>query len=304
MQYKQLQAFMASVQKGSFSQAAQSLSISQPSISRLIKDLQEDLGFELFKKNKGRMIPTPEGMAFYDEVRSVFNGIHHLEKFAENLRYSTHGSLTIGATPALATLLTPRLIQHFIQQYPKVHINLWVDSVDHLTQGLAQSKYDLIITNKMDVASDFIEEPLLSTSWVCVLPRSHRLAHQEVVTPNDLQGENLLSLVDEDGLEWHRHKQLIKSFDLHVNEQFSTQRAMSGYGMVAAGLCIAILDPLNVDLWQGLDIVVKPFRPVVQYDYSIYYLKNRVRSELSRAFSLTAKKMIERDPLMHRDDIR
>ncbi|MBM7454979.1 DNA-binding transcriptional LysR family regulator [Oceanisphaera litoralis] len=296
MQYRQLQAFVATIQKGSFSRAATSLSMSQPSISRLIKDLQDGVGFDLFKKQKGRMVPTPEAMAFYDEVSTIIHGIHHLENFADKLKQSSHGSLTIGSTPALATQLTPTLIKSFVDEYPQVHINLLVDSVDQLVKGLGEKKYDLILTNQTESHAGFIEEPLTEVSWVCVMPASHPLAEKEIITPEDLQGENLLKLVDEDGIEWSSHKNLLKEHNIRVRDQFSTQRSLSGYGMVAAGLCIALLEPFNADLWQGLNVVTRPFLPQLTYRYSLYYSVDQVRSELSRAFSISARRSMNTLP--------
>tara|TARA_R110001606_G_scaffold79901_3_gene184354 strand:+ start:47711 stop:48619 length:909 start_codon:yes stop_codon:yes gene_type:complete len=297
MQYKQLQAFLAVIEKGSFSQAAMTLQVSQPSISRLIKDLQDCIGFELFQKQKGRMIPTAEAMAFYEEVKGVVHGIHHLENFAENLKQSTHGSLTIGSTPALATQLTPTLIRHFVDENPDVHISLLTDSVDQLMRGLRHAKYDLILTNHADYHSGFIEEPLIDVDWVCVLQESHPLAQKDVITPTDLNGENLLKLIDEDGMEWHSHKSLLKEHNIKIRSQFSTQRSLSGYGMVAAGLCIALLDPFNASMWTGLNVVTRPFRPQLKYRYTMYYSADHIRSKLSREFSACAKRNIKKMPL-------
>lgn len=296
MQYRQLQAFLATIQKGSFSRAAMAMSMSQPSISRLIKDLQDDIGFELFKKQKGRMIPTPEGMAFYEEVNVIVHGIHHLENFADKLKQSTHGSLTIGSTPALATLLTPKLIKSFVDEHPHVHVNLLVDSVDQLIRGLSKQKYDLILTNQTEHHSGFIEEPLTEVPWICAVPATHRLAEKEIITPDDLNGENLLKLVDEDGMEWSSHKSLLKEHNIKIRAQFSTQRSLSGYGMVAAGLCIALLEPFNAEMWKGLNVVTRPFHPQLNYRYSMYYSADHIRSELSRAFSISARRSMTKLP--------
>lgn len=297
MQYKQLQAFLAIIEKGSFSQAATTLQVSQPSISRLIKDLQESIDFELFQKQKGRMIPTAEAMAFYKEVKEVIHGIHHLENFADSLKQSIHGSLTIGSTPALAAQLTPTLIKHFIDENPDVHICLLTDSVDQLMRGLSHAKYDLIFTNRADYHSGVIEEPLIDVDWVCVLPENHPLAKKDTITPADLNGENVLKLIDEDGVEWNSHKTLLKEHNIKVRSQFSTQHSFSGFGMVASGLCIALLDPFNANMWKGLNIVTRPFRPQIRYHYAMYYSAEQIRSKLSREFSACAKRNIKKIPL-------
>ena len=294
MQYKQLQAFIAVVQTGSFSQAAVRLQISQPSVSRLMKDLNEDFGFELFLKQKGRMVPTIEALTFYKEVNTVINGISHLENVAEKLKKSACGSLTIGSTPALATRIVPCLIRDFLKKHPDIHVGLHIESVNHLVQGLKQKKYDLILINQVDYDPGFIYEPLITVDWVCAIPTAHPLAKKEVITPQDLNGENLLTLIDEDGMEWDHHKNLLKEHNIHVKSQFSTQRSLSGYGMVAAGLCIALLEPFNANIYNTQYVTIRPFLPKLRYDYTMYYSAEHIRTKLSREFSDCAKRSIQK----------
>lgn len=293
MQYKQLQAFLSVIQTGSFSRAAEELRISQPSVSRLIKDLQEGVEFELFRKEKGRMHPTAEAMAFYDEVKNIFHGIKHLESVAENLRHSSRGRLSIGATPALATWVVPRIIKDFVTSYPDVQVSLLSDSVNQLMQGLRHAKYDLIITNHVSYDFGFIDEPLITVNWVCVMPAGHRLAEKEVINPQDLNGENLLKLVDEDGIEWNRHKAMLEEHNIDVRFQFATQRSLSGYGLVANGLCLSLLDPFNAHLWPKDNVVTRPFSPGLEYRYTMYYASDRIRSDLSRHFSACSKETVK-----------
>ncbi len=293
MHYKQLQAFLAIIQTGSFSQAAVKLQISQPSISRLIKSLSKGVGFALFLKQKGRMIPTAEGIAFSEEVKNVIHGIRHLENFAENLKQSPHGSLTIGSTAALATYVVPCLIRDFIDKHPNIHVNLITESVDQLIQGLRQTKYDLILTNHIDYYSGFIYEPLICVDWICAMSVNHPLAKKAVITPLDLNGENLLKLMDENGMEWSEHKKILKEHNIHVKSQFSTQRSLSGYALVATGLCIALLEPFNASMWINKNVVTRPFHPKLQYHYTMYYSANNIRTELSREFSICALKSIK-----------
>lgn len=293
MQYKQLQAFLSVIQTGSFSRAAEELRISQPSISRLIKDLQESVEFDLFRKEKGRMHPTTEALAFYDEVKNIFHGIQHLESVAENLKHSSRGRLAIGATPTLSTWVVPKIIKDFVASHPDVEVSLLSDSVNQLMQGLRHAKYDLILTNHVSYDFGFIDEPLITVDWVCVMPADHKLAAKAVISPQDLNGENLLKLVDEDGIEWHRHKALLEEHRIDVRFQFATQRALSGYGLVANGLCIALLDPFNAHLWPQDKIVIRPFRPGLTYRYTMYYASDRIRSDLSRLFSACATQTVK-----------
>lgn len=293
MKTRQLQAFHATVLTGSFTRAGESLNISQPSISRLVKDLEEATGLQLFSKKKGRIFPTPEGLKFYREVTSIFNGINHLEKIANDLKKERKGLLKIATTPALATNLIPKIIKNFNILQPEVSIELTVRGVDVLIPAIRDQRYDLAITNTMLDTPDIIEEKFTEVYFVCAIPCDHPLTQKQIITPADLNDESLLIVEDEGGLSWTQHANMLKNNNVNVRSTYSTQRSLSAYGMVATGLCIAILEPFNAFLWKNQGVETRPFRPSIKYSYSIYYSANQIRTPLAREFAQTSHRYIQ-----------
>ncbi|ELV8594673.1 LysR family transcriptional regulator [Vibrio fluvialis] len=87
----QIEAFMWIMKTSSATEAADKMLISQPAISRLIKQLEARLGFELFERHNNRLLPTRRGTLFYDEVDRVYLGLNHLRQFADRLREQATG---------------------------------------------------------------------------------------------------------------------------------------------------------------------------------------------------------------------
>ena len=243
------------------------------------------------------MVPTPEGLKFYEEVARIFDGIDHLEEFANYLKKERKGLLRIATTPALATNILPQIIKRFNGIHPDVSIELTVRGVEVLMQSLPAQKYDLAITNTMLNTPDIIEEKFVEVAFICAIPENHSLAQKKIITPEDLRQVNLLNVEEEGGLSWTQHTNMFKRYGIDAHSTYSTQRSLSAYGMVAAGLCIALLEPFNATLWENQGVAIRPFRPHIRYSYSTYYPANQIRTQLSREFAATARAFIREAPL-------
>ena len=111
MNLRHLEAFRAVMLSGSVTHAAQSLNLSQPAVSKMLAELEHQLGFQLFQRSRGSALTvTPEADAFYYEVERSFSGIAALKRVAEDIRNMATGTLRIAALPALAVSFLPRVI--------------------------------------------------------------------------------------------------------------------------------------------------------------------------------------------------
>ncbi len=121
-----LQAFRHTVLTGSVTGAAAVLGRTQPAISRLLKELEADIGFALFERVKGRMVPTPEGRLFFEELQRAFAGFERIASVAAEIRQGRRGTLRIAAMPAAAAHLLPRVVRRFTGANPGTAVALQV----------------------------------------------------------------------------------------------------------------------------------------------------------------------------------
>ena len=103
MNLRQLDAFRATLRTGSVTEASRTLALSQPSVTRLIKDLERSVGFTLFVRNGRGITPTVEGRRFGDAVENLFTGTDRLKETAQAIRTSADGEVLIGVTPVLVS---------------------------------------------------------------------------------------------------------------------------------------------------------------------------------------------------------
>lgn len=186
---------------GTTKEAASRMFVSQPAISRLITALEEEVGFTLFSRLKGRLQPTTAGMRFYEAVEQNFLGLERLDQTAARIRCSEPTELKIACTPALSATLLPVAIKAFRVPYPTIMINVDTVIVPDLLERIQQMRVDLAVTLAFPPITGIEVEPLLETENYCAMPISHPLASKDVINPEDLIAGALF--VGTDGTKEH-----------------------------------------------------------------------------------------------------
>lgn len=301
MQIRQLQMYQNTMLYGTISEAARVMNISQPSASRLIADLEQSVGFDLFLRTKGRLHPSPEGLKFFQEVEKTFGVLTHLENYAHKIKNERSEGLRIAVTPALSTVFAPNIVKQFRKSYPNARITLFAHSPDVIFNILQTENIDLAFTNKIVKLPNISEKILVNADFICVMPKDHKLANKSIITPQDLQNQDYIELAEEGSHVWPSHREMFKKHKVKIRSLYSTQRSPSAYGMVDAGLGLGIFEPFSYELWSGRNVVAKPFLPKITYSYAAYFPNHRIRSELARAFVDTAMQYLHDTPLPFAD---
>lgn len=283
MKIRQLEAFRAVVLCQTVTRAAEMLYISQPAATRLISDLEEDVGFSLFERRRGRLIPTAEGLALYDEVERSLIGVERIARAAQEIKASRIGLLQIAAPPAISLSLLPRAIATFLENHPDVKISFeHVSSravIDMLNEQRCNLGFMMLPLNSPSTYG----EKLISTNMVCILPLGHHLANKDVIEPKDLDGEPMI-LHTRDAYQRLRIDALFTSFGVSVIPKIESQTNAGISKFVAAGLGAAIIDPFTAIDFQPLGLVVKRFLPLMHDDFQVIVPTQRTPSLLARTF--------------------
>ena len=102
MRLRQIEIFHAVYSRGSVTKAAKILNVSQPSVSKVLAHAEQQLGYSLFDRVSGKLVPTPEAHQLFAHVSRVFDSVDRLRNVAENLRAAESGRIRIAATPAFS----------------------------------------------------------------------------------------------------------------------------------------------------------------------------------------------------------
>lgn len=125
MRLRQIEVFYAIMTTGSLRAAAEVLHVSQPAASKVLRYAEQSLGFALFERTGGRLVPTREAQIMLPHVNTIFGTLSDLKRLTDNLRYARDGhSITIGCVPSLGLSLVPRVIQRYHAAHPGTELTV------------------------------------------------------------------------------------------------------------------------------------------------------------------------------------
>jgi DNA-binding transcriptional LysR family regulator len=122
---RQVEAFRAMMLTGSVTEAAKLMAVTQPAVSRLLRDFQALLKMELFERRGSGLVPTASATALYMEVERSFVGLERITAAAEEIRGRRTGTLRIAALPALSNGYLPRLAGGFLKDRPNLNLSFF-----------------------------------------------------------------------------------------------------------------------------------------------------------------------------------
>ena len=287
MNMRQIEAFRAIIETGTVSRAAERLSISQPAATKLLKHLEQTIGFALFDRIRGRLSPTAEAIMLYDEVERVYRGISSLERFTEDIRLLQNGILRVGTMPALSIGFIQDIVADFTASRPSVQVTLHTRTSPKLIEWLVGGQLDAGFTSHPPNHPEVVGDTLCSTEFVCILPREHRLAAKTVIHATDLAGEQFISFGSDTPYR-HQLDEMFKTLGVERKLLYETPMAPAACAMVARGLGVTVLNPHYLGAFKDL-LVARPFRPKVESDIRIVLPRYRRPSLIAQAFVETAK---------------
>jgi DNA-binding transcriptional LysR family regulator len=140
---KQLEVFISIVQLGSVTAAAAQLAMSQPSVSKSLALIEQQMGFSLFERYQGKMQPTAEARALYKEALRVHQDRLRFERFVDHIRQYRVGQLRVCATPALALNILPLAVARFRQSFPDYGVVADMCLNNEIETAVEEGRYDL-----------------------------------------------------------------------------------------------------------------------------------------------------------------
>jgi LysR family transcriptional regulator, low CO2-responsive transcriptional regulator len=188
-----LRSFLAVTEFEGFTRAAKHLQLSQPAVSTHIRELEENLGVELFEKLGSRVRLSRAGEAIIGEARAIVQGVRHLRDMAAETETGIGGLLTVAASTTPGNYVLPRLLGEFERMNPAVRTNLVIGNSSRVLERLQANEVDLGSVGIHPPADRFVARPLCEDEIVVFAPKRHPLARRgRSIAPGDLARERFL----------------------------------------------------------------------------------------------------------------
>ncbi|MDX8441137.1 LysR substrate-binding domain-containing protein [Bradyrhizobium sp. Arg314] len=247
---RQLQFFVAVAEQGTVSGAAQNLSISQSSVTEAIKELESDLGVELFERHPRGLNITHKGHQFLRHATKILADVSDARRSFSSEQAVAGGRLQLGVTSLVAGYVLSDLLARYRRAYPGVEVSAIEDNGDYLEHLLVGGKLDIavMVTSNLRDRTALQSEILEVSAYRLWIPLSHRLASADIIGISDIASEPLIMLtVDE--IEENTGK-LLSAIGARPHVAFRTRSVEAVRSLVATGAGVALLPDLVYRPWS------------------------------------------------------
>lgn len=211
MELRELKTFCAVIEQGSFSKAATSINLSQPTVSFQIKSLEDELQTRLLDRLDRKVLPTPAGQILYHHSKWILNRIEQIrDELNKPSTQKLRGKITIGAGVTIGEGIMPPLLGDFKQKYPDVELALRIMDTSEITKRMLTHELDIGIVGAEIHHKDLSIEKFTSDRLILIISPSHPWNSRKTVTLQDIFKVPMLVREEGSGTRIHIRNELKK----------------------------------------------------------------------------------------------
>lgn len=189
---RKLQYFIAVAEELHMGRAAERLGMAQPPLSRQIQALEQELGAQLFHRERNALSLTQAGARFLERVSAIITDLEDAQLEARRIAQGAEGRLRIGFVGSATYGLMPNVIKSFRYHYPDVALSLYPMNNAAQLRALIRNEIDVAIARPALEDPEIVSKPLVTEPLILAVPDSDPLSQRESVTPDELTRETLL----------------------------------------------------------------------------------------------------------------
>lgn len=285
MEIRVLRYFLAVVREEGINRAAEVLHITQPTLSRQLSQLEEEVGVKLFHRGAKKITLTNEGILLRRRAEEILSLVDRTQRELIEQDEFVEGKIVIGCGELAAVQVLPEIIESFREKYPLVTYDIFTGNADLVKEQLEKGLIDIgVLLEPIDMERfDFIRLTG-KERWVVLMRPDHPLAEKEAVSAKDLEDLPLILPrrlnVQNELSNWFGDS--LKNAQILFTSNLSTNSAI----MVEKGLACSIVIEGAVPFWDKKKIVYRPLFPELTANSVLAWKKQQ-------PFSLAATKFIE-----------
>lgn len=283
MRLRHIEVFHAVYSCGSVTRAAEILNVSQPSVSKVLAHAEQQLGYRLFERIRGRLIPTHEADQLYQLVAQVNDSVDRLRQTAAQLRISEKGTIRVAATPAFGIDFLPGSMASFREQHQDVVFTLETLSHEELAGALLDSRIDLALAFDPENIPGIDGELLGYGRFVVLAPPGMELPVGAPVGIADLAGLPFIGLDNRSALDRLLITH-IESSDVELDIRAVAGSYRIAKAMVAHGMGVTITDNVSARSSGHNQVAIRDLKPELRFRVSALHIDRLPMSLLCRKF--------------------
>jgi len=270
MRLRHIEVFHAVYTCGSVTGAAKLLNVSQPSISKVLAHAEQQLGFPLFHRHRGKITPTREAERLIDHVNHAYRNINELRRVSKNLGSADTGVIRIAMTPALGIDVIPAAIASYQNMHQDTMFEIETLHQHQVVRALRELRVDFGVVFNPPSSPGIEVDHLVTAEFVAVTHESTQLGDQEKLTLKDLDGKRFINLSARSPLG-----QVLATQIENSNIQLRTIAHVETYQMAKAlvsnGAGMALIDEITARSSGHENVIARYLDPPMQFDVSVLH---------------------------------
>ncbi|MFC0686334.1 MULTISPECIES: LysR family transcriptional regulator [Sphingomonadaceae] len=292
MNLRQIEVFHAVYLHGTVSAAARSLGVSQPSVTKVLRHAEKSIGMPLFERAKGRLIPTQEARALFDEVTEIQERVRSLRHACHNMRQGRGSLLRISALPSLGLGALPDAVARFMGGHEDILFDLQTLHHDEMVRKLYEQETDIAISFEVPPAAP-VAHQVIGEGELVVLFREEDIPNAPSrLHLNELCDHKFISPVQSGPIGQMLASELGR-LDVVLDEVVSARTYYVAAALVRAGVGMAIVDNFTAAAWSEPGLASRPLQPALTFDINAVYLQDRPPSRAAADFLQMLSEVIE-----------
>jgi DNA-binding transcriptional LysR family regulator len=270
MNLRQMEAFKTLMFAGSVTAAAELLRLSQPTISKLIAQLEHSTRLRLFERRKRRLVPTQEAHTLLRNVERALDALEEVDRSATELARAHSGSIRVACIPSIGTGFIPQAVASFRKTHPDIKVTLYVRTAKYVIEHVSGMRADVGLVSE-SVDQPAIQARLFQSPFgaLCILPASHRLRRKKFLRPEDFEGEDFISIGRDNPFRYLIDRAFVDA-GVTRNIVVEASHVATAAALVAEGAGITVLDPYTaVSCCRREGVALRPFQPEIKFEVKL-----------------------------------
>ncbi len=283
MDIRQLSYFIEVAKHQSFTKAAQALHVTQPTLSKMVKNLEIEMEVSLFDRSSRKVRLTDAGEVVFIQAQKIVNSLDDLSSSLYDIMNLNKGKITIGLPPVISTLFFPTIIAEFQSRYPDVSVILVEDGAKKVEEKVADGEVDLGFVMLPVDAERFDVIPFVSQEIKLLVHEDHPLADRETRDLIDFKDDPFLLLSKEFTLNG-RTVEFCRSEGFEPKVAYESSQWDFIVGMVEKNLGVTLMPKLICDRVKYGPFKTISLTQTFPWRLGIIMAKNRYVPYVSREF--------------------
>lgn len=270
MRLRHIEVFHAVYTSGSITAAARRLGVSQPSISKVLAHAEQQLGYRLFDRVRGKIVPTPEAERLIGLVSVIYQGIEEVQHVADNLAAFDQKKIRIAMTPSFGIRLVPCAIERYLREQPDIRFEVETLHYHQIVRALNQSRIDMGVVFHPEPMVDIMAEPLARARFVAVAHESHGFGGRRSVRLEDLEGLPFIGLSVRGPLGQLLHES-VDAFDQRFKPLIIVETYQMAMALVKQGAGVSVIDEVTARSVGADGVSVMQLEPPIHFDVALLH---------------------------------